>query len=140
MAIVVSEEVRGEDQKLTILENERRVLSDKLARQRQDIRNMAHEYGKDALSGRHEMMLQRVAALQGRLTEFEMRRIALELKVEQLKGTSEQALDPEKLLKFRQDFINADLMVQALISNIAQLDQCFIGVIEIINPHIIIKS
>lgn len=123
MAIVVSDEAKDENRKLTVLENERRVLSDKLERQRRTIREMAQEYGTQSLNGRQEMMLQRVTALQAKLTEFEMDKIALKIKMQLLEGKQERTIEPEELLRLRYDFTNADLMVRTLTANIAQLDQ-----------------
>jgi len=45
MVIEVSKETKGGDHKLTVLENERKVLANKLQMQRQTIRQMAEEYG-----------------------------------------------------------------------------------------------
>ncbi len=123
MAIVVSDEARGGDRKLTVLENERRVLTEKLDRQRRTIREMAQEYGTPALTGRQEIMLQRVAALYAELTKIEMRKIALDAQIQLLEATEEQGMAPEQLLKLRHDFINADLMVQTLTTNSAQFEQ-----------------
>lgn len=123
MAIVVSEEAKGEDHKLTVLENERRVLSDKLQRQRQTINEMAQEYGTQSLTSRQEMMLRRVAALQAKLTEFEMDKITLKVKEQLLRGKEKQPIEPEKLLRLRYEFTNSDLMVRTLTINVANLDQ-----------------
>jgi len=123
MAIVVSDEVKGEDHKLTVLENERRLLTDKLERQRQMINEMAQEYGTQSLTSRQEMMLKRVAALQGKLTEFEMEKIALKVKMQMLNNKQNQTLQPEQLFRMRYEFINTDLMVQTLTTNVTQLDQ-----------------
>ncbi len=101
MAIVVSNEAKGEDHKLTVLENERRLLADKLDRQRQNIREMAQEYGTDSLSSRQQMMMQRVAALQSKLTEFEMEKIASKVKLQLLENTKDQKVEPRELLKMR---------------------------------------
>lgn len=123
MAIVVSEETKGGDQKLTVLESERNVLADKLEKQHQTIRQMAEEYGTVALTSRQEMMLQRVASLQAELTKLQTRRITLEAQLQLEEGTNEQGIEPEKLLKLRYEFINADQTILALTQNIAQLDQ-----------------
>ncbi len=126
MAIVVSDEAKSEDQKLTILENEYRALSNKLERQRQMIHEMAKEYGTHSLDSRQEMMLQRVAALQTKLTELEMQKITLKVKMQLLVNKKDQTIEPEKLFRLRYDFTNADLMVRTLTTNIAQLDQSLI--------------
>jgi capsular exopolysaccharide synthesis family protein len=134
MAIVVSDEARGGDRKLTVLENEHRVLNEKLERQRQALREIAQEYGTQALTGRQEIMLQRVAALQAELTTIEMRKIALEAQVHLFEQTEEQSMTPEDLLRLRYDFINADRMVQTLTTNVAELQQSLIVAKQTLAP------
>ena len=141
MAIVVSDEAKGGDHKLSVLENEHRVLSDKLQRQRQTIRQMAEEYGSTVLTDRQEIMLQRVASLQAELTSIQTRRITLEAKQQLLQETThtQEAISPDKLLKIRHEFINADTIVQALSTNISQLDQELIVAKQILasaNPEL----
>lgn len=134
MAIVVSDEAKGGDRKLTVLENERRVLTERLERQRQTVREIAQEYGTQALTGRQEIMLQRVAALQAELTTIEMRKIGLEAQVQLFEQTEEQSITPEDLLRLRYDFINADQMVQALTTNVAELQQSLIVAKQTLAP------
>ena len=45
MLVEVENSLQGQDQKLTVLENERKMLSDKIQHQREAIRQMADEYG-----------------------------------------------------------------------------------------------
>jgi capsular exopolysaccharide synthesis family protein len=123
MAIEVSKETEGGDRKLTILESERKVLADKLQKQRETIRQMAEEYGSVVLTGRQEMMLQRVADLQAELTKIQTRRITLETQQQLLVETSVQEDSPGTLFKLRYEFINANPTFQVLSSNITQLDQ-----------------
>ncbi len=123
MAIEVSKETKGGDRKLTILESERKVLTDKLQRQRQTIRQMAEEYGSLILTGRQEMMLQRVADLQTELTKIQTRRITLETQQQLLVQTNQQVSSPGKLFKMRYEFIIANPTFRTLSSNITQLDQ-----------------
>lgn len=127
MAVEVSNSAQGEDQKLTVLENERKVLAEKLQSQRTAITQLAQEYGTAALDGRQNMMLQRVSSLLAELTRIEARRIGLEAQVQLLEQTKEQSAAPETLLKMRQDYINSDPTVTALTTNIAQLDQTYIA-------------
>jgi len=134
MAVEVSSSAQTEDQKLTVMENERKVLTEKLKRQRETINQLAQEYGTTALGGRQDMMLQRVTSLLAVLTKLEARRINLEAQVNLLKETKEQAIAPEKLLKMRQEYINNDPTVQVLTGNIAQLDQGFIVAKQTLTP------
>ena len=123
MAVEVSSSAQGQDRRLAVLEDERRVLAEKLQRQRETIRQLAQEYGTTALGGRQDMMLQRVASLLAELTKIEARRINLEAQVQLLEQTKEQVIAPEDLLKMRQEYINADPAVETLTVNIVQLDQ-----------------
>ncbi len=134
MAIEASKETTGGDQKLAVLESEQKVLTEKLERQRQVIRQMAEEYGTVALNGRQEMMLQRVAALQAELTKIETHKITLQAQVELLTETKGQSTDPEKLLRLRHDFVNSDLMIQNLTTNIAQMEQSLIVAKQALAP------
>jgi capsular exopolysaccharide synthesis family protein len=123
MGIMVDEETKGGDQSLTILENEARALTNKLEKQQQVINEMAQEYGTSALDEYHQMMFHRVATLQTELTKAETRRITLQAQVELLQETENQGVDTEKLIKIRQDFLNADLMLQSLTANVVQMEQ-----------------
>ncbi|MHC4635294.1 MAG: polysaccharide biosynthesis tyrosine autokinase, partial [Planctomycetota bacterium] len=112
----------------------RRVITTKLERQQETIRQIAQEYGTQALSGRQEMMLQRVAALQDELTKYQMRKIALQVQVQLLESQKEYPLPPEDVLKLRHTFINSDMMVQTMITNIVELEQALIVAKQILAP------
>ncbi|MHC4157766.1 MAG: polysaccharide biosynthesis tyrosine autokinase [Planctomycetota bacterium] len=134
MAVEVSSSAQGEDRKLTVLEDERKVLAEKLQRQREAIHQLAQEYGTTTLAGRQDMMLQRVSSLLAELTKIEARRINLEAQVQLLEQTKEQTIALEELLKMRQDYINGDPMVNVLTTNIAQLDQALIVAKQTLAP------
>jgi uncharacterized protein involved in exopolysaccharide biosynthesis len=123
MAIESLRSIQGEDKKLTVLENEHRVLAGKLQRQRETIRQLAQEYGTVVLDGRQDMMFQRVASFLAELTRIEARRINLEAQVQLLEQTKEQVIDPDNLLRMREEYISNDPMVNAITGNVAQLDQ-----------------
>ena len=123
MDVVASEEAKGGDRKLGILEEEKRVLAEKLKHEQQAIRAMADEYGTQTLEGRHAMMLHRVSDLQSQLTQFEMRKITLQAQVSILESKKERQIAPQDMMQLRYDFINADLMVQTLTGNVTQLEQ-----------------
>jgi capsular exopolysaccharide synthesis family protein len=123
MAVEVSSSIQGQDNRLTVLENERRALTEKLQRYRDTIRQMAQEYGTTALEGRQDMMLQRVASLLAELTKAEANRIHLEAQVQLLEKTKEPNMVPDELLQMRTGYINDDPMVQILTQNIVQMEQ-----------------
>jgi succinoglycan biosynthesis transport protein ExoP len=119
MAIEVSKEAQGGDQKLTVLENELKILADKMERLRRTIHQMAEEYGSTVLTDRQAIMLNRVANIQTELTTIQKRRITLEAQ-QQL---GQQGISSDKLFKMRYEFINADPTVQVISTNITELDQ-----------------
>lgn len=126
MATEVSNSTMGGDHKLTVLENERKTLTEKLQRQHQAIRQMAEEYGSVVLTGRQDIMLQRVARFETELAKVQARKIALQSRIKLLETTKPETVGPDKLLKMRQGFINADLTMKALTGNIVQLEQALI--------------
>ncbi|MFZ0033563.1 MAG: polysaccharide biosynthesis tyrosine autokinase [Sedimentisphaerales bacterium] len=130
MAIEVSREAQGGDQKLAVLEDEHKVLTDKLERIRQTIHQMAEEYGSTVLTDRQEIMLKRVADIQTELTTIQTRKITLETQ-QQL---GQQGISPDKLFKMRYEFINADPTVQVLSINITELDQGLIVAKQTLAP------
>jgi len=123
MAVEVSESNQDEQDKLTVLRDEQKVLAEKLQRQRDTIQQLAQEYGTTTLGGRQEMMLQRVSSLLSALTELEARRISLEARVELLKHIEEPAIAPEELIQMRDEHINSDASVQYLTKSITELEQ-----------------
>lgn len=134
MAIEGSKSSQGGDQKLQLLENERRIFAEKLRQQRASIRRLAEEYGSVELTPRQEMMLQRVAMLQDLVTKIDVEKLLLEIKIETLKKTKEETILPGSLFKMRYDFINSDLRVQNLTGKIIQLEQALIVAKQILAP------
>jgi capsular exopolysaccharide synthesis family protein len=123
LAVEVSSSVQDEDQKLAILENERKLLSQNMESYRTTINRLAQEYGTVALASRQDMMMQRVANLLNTLTSVEADRIQLEARVKFLEQTKEQPIAPEELLSMRQQYISQDPEVVALTDNIMELEQ-----------------
>ncbi len=123
MAIEVSKETTGGDRNLSILESERKVLEDKLQRQRQAIRQMAEEYGSVVLTSRQEMMLQQLADLRTELTKIQSQKITLEIQKQILDQTGQQNTSPGEMFKMRYEFINANPTFQFLSNNITQREQ-----------------
>lgn len=123
MALVTGEESQWDDDKLAILQNEAKALQNKLQRQRRAVNEMTEEYGTASLNARQQMKLDRISALQSRLTEFEMEKIALQIKEQLLANGEHSNLSPHELVRLRYEFVNADLMVKTLTMNTAQLEQ-----------------
>ena len=125
-AYMVSEGSRSsltDDNQLTILEQERRTLAERIQRQHENIRTLAEQYGTTALGGRREMMLERVADLQKEKTRVEARRIALEARLQLLESTQDDAGVPQQIAERQQQYINNDATIQALTLRLAELEQ-----------------
>jgi succinoglycan biosynthesis transport protein ExoP len=131
MAIEVSKEAQGGDQKLAVLENEHKVLADKMERLRRIIHQMAEEYGSTVLTDRQEIMLKRIADIQAELTRIQTRKITLE--AQQQLG-QHQEISSDKLFKMRYEFINADPTVRIISTNITELDQGLIVAKQTLAP------
>ncbi len=135
MLVEVASSLQGQDQRLTVLENERKVLAGKLENQREAIRKLAEEYGTATLGGRQDMMLQRVSNLLGELTKAEAVRIGLEARVQALGQEKEHAALTEEMLQKRNDFVNADVAVKELTRNVVQLEQDMIMARQTLTPE-----
>lgn len=121
MSVVVSNEVKGGDKKLTVLEEKRRAMAEKIQIQYKMIRELAEEYGSAALTGRQDMLLLQVVSLQNELTSIEVKRLSLEARLKMRQGLDEE-LRPGELLRIRNEFINSDFTIQSLLTDIAQYE------------------
>jgi polysaccharide biosynthesis transport protein len=134
MAVGVSSSTTEEDKTLRILEDERKARLDEISAYREQIYRLAQEYGTDTLSGRQDMMLQRVADLLSRLTEVESQKVNLEARVQLLERTNDESISPDKLMTMRREFINQEPSVIVLSGNIAKLEQELIEAEETLTP------
>ena len=123
MAVEVTRTTEREGGTLTVLENERDTLTNKLDSYRESIRQMSQEFGASDMTSRVEMKMRRVSTLLAELTKIEAQRINLEAQLELLEQTKEQTTKPEDLLKMRQEYVNDDPAVGVLTGNIIQLEQ-----------------
>ncbi len=135
MAIEISNSAEDQDRKLTLLENERKVLTEKLQSRHQAIHQLAEEYGTRDLDKRQEMRLQRVTTLLSELTKTEAQRINLEAQAQFLERTKEQSIEPKDLLKMRADFINSDPTILELTRSIIQFEQDLIVAKQTMTPE-----
>ncbi len=126
MAMEGIKSTQGEDQRLSVLEAEKRTLTEKLETQRGAIGKLAQEYGTVTLDGRQSMMLQRVASLLAELTKVEAQRINLEARIQVLEQGKGQGLQEEWLAK-RNERVNADPTIQELVRSIVRLEQDLIA-------------
>lgn len=144
MAVEVLNSTKDDDQNLNILLDEQKIVAEKMAKLREDIHQLAQEYGDTKLDTRHQMKLDRIATLFASLTQFEADRIRLEVKVKLLEENgNEQSAGPEEMLQARSEFINSDQTVTSLAANIEKLEQDLIVARQLLtatNPEIIRKE
>ena len=122
MLVEVSNSLQGRDQQLTVLENEQKVLAEKLESQREAIRKLGQEYGSVTLTGRQDMMLARVSSLLAEQTKVEAKRMGLETQIKLLEE-KKPSLSPDELMKMSEEYLNSDIAVQELTKQLAQLEQ-----------------
>ncbi|HPS56394.1 MAG TPA: AAA family ATPase, partial [Sedimentisphaerales bacterium] len=134
MAIAVSDSSNTENQKLSLLESEQKLLSQKMESQRETIFKLGQEFGDTSLEGRYDIKLQRVSALLAELTKLESERIRLELEVTLLEEIPSDDTEPTDLLRARQEYINSDSRVTTLIANITELEQGLIVARQVLAP------
>lgn len=123
MAVVVFDEAKDENHKLAVLQKERRVLTDKIEKERTAIRSMAQEYGTYALKERQEMMLKRLASLLDEHTKIELQKISLQVKVRLLESKKDQRVPSDELMKMQHEFMNSDLIVKTITENIVEMEK-----------------
>jgi len=134
MASEGSNAVKRQDRDLARLQEQKQIIQRKNETQWKLIQQMADEYGTDALTERQNIMLQRVASLQAELTDVQTRKMSLQAKVQLLKQTREYIIPADTLMKMRYDFVNSDLTVEVLTTNIADLEQSLIAAGQVLAP------
>ena len=134
MLVEVSNSLQGQDQTLTLLENERKILSEKLENQQNAIQQMAQEYGTDTLTERQSVMLNRVSNLLTELTKVESERISCEARIQVLEEGKGLGV-PVELMTKRNERINSDPTIQELSRNLVRLDQELIEAKQVMTPE-----
>ncbi len=134
MEIEVVSSDEDENRKLTVLENRRDFLYERIENDRQTIYQLGQEFGDVVLQGRQDMMLQRVASLMDKLNQVEAERIQLETRIKVLERTREQPIPAADLLKMRQDYISEDPEVVAFTERVTQLEQDIIVAEQTMSP------
>lgn len=123
ISIVVSEETRGDDVRLTALEKRKRILEDQMQQQHLKVRQRAQEYGTNELTGRQEMMLDTVAKIQGELIAISIRRIMLETQVDMKKQHVNSELAAEDLDVQTKEVVERDPIVDALRQDVREYQE-----------------
>jgi capsular exopolysaccharide synthesis family protein len=123
MSVVVSEEIRGDDVRLTALEKRKRVLEDQMDQQRIKIRQRAQEFGTDELTSRQEMMLGTVSTLQQELIAISIRRIMLETQLEMREEQLSSEVSMADVERQRQELIERDPLVRSLREDVTRYEE-----------------
>lgn len=123
MAVGVQDQTRGEDNKLKILEDERKRLRDQMDKQRETIRQLVDEFGTGELTSRQEMMFEQVASLQRELINVDIRRMAMESKLKMSQASSAQTISEVELLNQKNAIVQTDPTLQALASDIRRYEE-----------------
>ena len=116
-------EDKSENEDLTILDDEKRVLEEKIERDREYLQRLVAEFGTETLTSRQEIILEQIRRYQGELTALGIRRISLEAQVRIQENNADQTVMPENFMQRRNAVINSDLTIQALITNIARYEE-----------------
>lgn len=111
-----------ESARLAILEEQQRLLRAKINNQKENIRQLADEYGTTVLDTRHDMELQAQSALQSQWIALEGRRIALESRVAVLaQAAADVNVPPAQVVAERKEYVNSDPEFQQLSQAIVQM-------------------
>ena len=121
--IARSDEDKSENENLTVLDDRKRVLAEKIEGHRETLRQLAVEFGTDTLTSRQEIMLEQIRSFQVELTAIGIRRISLEAQVQIQENNANQTVMPDDFIQRRNAVINSDLTIQALITNIARYEE-----------------
>ena len=122
MSVVLSEETQGDDETLSVLEQRRRVLEDKMEVQKLKVRARAEEFGTDELTPYQEMLQRNMATLQNELIEISIRRIMLETKISMKEKNLNKEITAEDIADQRVALIEKDPSSQALRDNIRKYE------------------
>ncbi len=124
MAIEVRGLTQEQNNKLELLNLERTRLDNVLRDHRGKIRGLAQEYGTTApADGNDIMQRQRTSMLLTELARLESREIYLKTQKELLDKFPEQGIEPEEMLRIRNEYINSNPAVQELTRTIIQLER-----------------
>lgn len=122
MAVVVEEQNRGENVRLAILQDQRRLLEQKVVAQQETVRQLVEEYGTGELTAIQQMYYERLASLQREMTNTEIQLLALDAQIQALEQGTEVMQSPE-VLQQRNQIIQNDPILAAIRENLARYEQ-----------------
>lgn len=120
MAVYASDVVRGGDQRLAILEEKGRLIEKQMARQREQIRRLAEEYGTLTLQERYAMLLEQVITLQNEITSLEIRQMAIESNIKMNESQPNESIQPSEIVAMRNAFVNSDPSIENMNEDLSE--------------------
>ena len=113
-----------QNSKLELLKSEKQRLDNALIAHRNKISEMAQPYGTTTpADGNDILQRQRIPLLYAELARLESREINLKTQVVLLKKFPEQGIEPEEMLRIRNEYVHSDPAVQGLTQTIIQLER-----------------
>jgi len=144
MAVSAYRDTLKEEADLRLLENHRKELTERLQQHYEQIRQLGQLYGTTFLDSRQDMVTQRLASLMAELSRIEATRIGMEaeLQVPEPVDVNAPVIMPEDVnaiiagstILSRNQYINADPLVQDLTRRIIDLEQELIVARQSLTP------
>ena len=124
MAVKGTGSIDERNRKLELLQDEREILADALGRNQANTRDLARPYGTTTPADGNDLILQRqrISMLYTELAKLESSIINLDIQVPILEQYPEQVIEPEEMLRIRNEYINSNPAVQELTRTIIQLE------------------
>lgn len=121
MSIVTSEENKDDNEKLSVLDQRRRMLEDQMEQQRLKIRQRVEEYGT-GLTSRQEIMLEQLATLQNELVSIAIQRIMLETRVTMKEKQLSSDYPFHEFNDRRNELVESDPLIRSLFQDVQQYE------------------
>jgi capsular exopolysaccharide synthesis family protein len=113
-----------ENARLSVLQDKRKQLQQKIEGQQETIRQLAEEYGTEELTILQKMRYERLASLQRQLTDVEIQMLSLDSQIQLLESSrSEQAPSPELLEEQKKQVLQKEPTLQALLEDILRYEK-----------------
>lgn len=122
MAVVVEDLSRRENTRLNNLQNEKKLLTQRLEAQQETIRQLVEEYGTGELTAIQQMHYERLASLQRELTNAEIQMLALDAQIQALEQGSQEDL-PVDFSQQRAQIVQNDPILRALQEDLRRYEQ-----------------
>lgn len=137
MAIEGKGMTEEQNRKLELLNSEKIRLDKALTTHRETIRQMSEPYGTSTPADQKELLMQRqrIPMLYAELAKMESRIINLETQKKLLLESPQQGLEPEEMLRIRNEYINSNPKIQGLTATIIQLERELIIAQQELSPE-----